>query len=87
MVNIRRDLGRGQGAPLQTAEPAGTGCTAEPGGGLTHSCPDPRSNSRRGAFLLQRSGPFRLCAEPHGLGEGLLFLVQLEEETQGEKRK
>lgn len=47
----------------------------------------PHQIPEEGGFLLQCSGPFCLCAEPHSLGEGLLLLVQLEEEKPGEKRE
>lgn len=74
MVNSSRDLEKG-----------GFGCCC---GGRAGRGPRERAardrppppNSRR-AFSLQRSGPFGLRAEPHGLGKGLLFLVQLEGEA------
>lgn len=84
MVNIRRDLGRGQGGLLRRAMLAGSRHAAELTGQLAHSCLDPSSNPRR-PFLLQCPGPLCLCAEPHSLGERLLLLIQLEKEEQGKK--
>ena len=90
MVNIRSDLGVGWGE----AGRCGHCCRAHVGRvqeaeiqeSWPKTTPAPQPMSRRRAFSLQSSGPFHLCAEPHSLGERLLFLVQLEEEKRGFKK-
>lgn len=81
MVNIRRDLGRSKVGTVAEGQAGRCQVGCEPRAEPARDCPNPRR-----AFLLQCSGPFRLCAEPHSLGEGLLFLVQLEKEKQGVKK-